>query len=359
VFAQDAAEEVATQEPLIDIATEVANLLRSEEVVGFAETLRAGLSTAFANMSVGFQSRAYDAAIGYSNNLVETLLKLMEDPGFAALKDSETGKALVVFAQSIPDVIFTTLKDPLEFGVIESFISVFLLFNTLMASLVSMEFLAAIFSTIESSPDIISRLPLVFPEVLDVFFEGWPVLIEAIVPIAMTAVFLVFFDLSTIVSSFLTLDEATIASVVTVPWNALMDVLSVWRESLFYIMGGTLSAFESCVSLSVHSPRVILGDPIAICLASIPMLLDLCIAPVEYIPGIILSCGFSIGIGILNFVALLLAGTLLNPVALVSSFTEGTLNTVLGWVITLLDLLDLQSLRNGVEVLSEGMANLL
>jgi len=358
-FAQEVQQE-PQQEVLIDVATEVANLLRSEEVTGFAENMRAGLATAFANLSTSLQARAYDEAIAYSNKVIDTLDKLMDDPALAPLKSSDFGLALFEFLRGLPDMIFTSLKDPLEFGVIESLISVAVLINSLFASIFSMNFLAVIFSTIESSPELIARLPLLLVPVYSLPFEFVPVLIESIVPILLTAVFLVFFDLTTIVGDVLSLDVATWSNLIMVPFNAIMDILYAWSDSCFNVMGGSLSSIANGVSLLVSAPRVMLGLPIAGALACLPISIDLIVAFIEYgLIGIPLSFLFSLAIGILNLFALGIAGTALNPVALGFSLAGGALSTVLGWVIDVLDLLDLQSLKNLVEVLSEGVANLL
>ncbi len=357
-FAQEPQQE-PQQEVLIDVATEVANLLRSEEVTGFTENMRAGIATFFADASTSLQARAYDQAIAYSNKVIDTFDKLMDDPALAPLKSSALGVALFELLRSLPDMIFTSLKDPLEFGVIESCISVAVLLNNLVASIFSMNFLANIFAVVESSPELVARLPQLLVPVYELPFEFIPVLIESVVPILLTAGFLVLYDATGIVGQFLSLDAATWSNTIMVPFNAGMDILSVWRDTTFNILGGTLSAISNGVSLCVSSPRVILGDPIAICLASVPILLDLCTAFITYLPGLVFSLIFSLFIGIFNSCALLIAGMGLNPVVLASSLFEGGLNTVSEWLITLLDLLDLQSMRNGVEVLSEGLANLL
>ncbi|MDY6986144.1 MAG: hypothetical protein SVE93_07090 [Candidatus Thermoplasmatota archaeon] len=358
-FAQEPQQE-PQQEVLIDVATEVANLLRSEEVTGFTENMRAGFATAFADLSTSLQARAYDQAIAYSNKVIDTFDKLMDDPALAPLKSSDFGVALFELLRSLPDMIFTSLKDPLEFGVIESFISVAVLFNNLVASIISMGFLANLFAVIESSPGLVARLPQLLVPVYELPFEFIPVLIESVVPILLTAVFLVFYDATGMVGQILSLDAATWSNTIMVPFNAGMDILSVWRDTAFNILGGTLSVIANGVSLFVSSPRVILGLLIAGGLAFIPIFIDFAVACVEYgLIGISLSCVLSVIIGVANLFALFIAGTALNPVFLASSFAEGALGTVSEWVITLLDLLDLQSLRNGAEVLSEGMANLL
>jgi len=101
-FAQEAAQETVQEAPLIDVATAVANMLRSEEVTGSAESLRAGFATGLANISSSLQSGAYDGATAYANKVIKAMLGLMEDPGFAALKGSEFEKSLIAFAESIP-----------------------------------------------------------------------------------------------------------------------------------------------------------------------------------------------------------------------------------------------------------------
>jgi hypothetical protein len=346
--------------PMIDVATEVANLLRSEEVTGFTEGVRTGLATGVANVSVALQSRAYDQAIAYSNELIDTVDALMKDPALAPLRSTGFGDAFFKFARSLPDMIFTSLKDPLEFGVVESLISVAVLFNSLIASMISMNFLAAIFSLMESSPDLVARLPLLLTPVYKLPFELVPVLIESVLPIVLTSGFVVFFDLTNIVGQLLSLDEGTWFSVITTPFNACMDILYVWQDTMFYIMRGTLSALASGISLCVSSPRVLIGNPIALCMASIPISIDLCMNCFQYgLVGIPLSIGISFLIGCANFVALCVAGTGLNPVSLGFSFAEGGVNIFFDWVITILDLFDLKSLRNCAGVTSEGIANLL
>jgi hypothetical protein len=357
-FAQEAAQEVQ-EAPLIDVATAVANMLRSEEVTGSAESFRAGLATSLANISGSLQSRAYDDATGYSDNLVKALLGIMEDPGFAALKSSGAGTALVAFAQSIPTMVFGSLRDPLQFGVVESFISVFVMFNNLVASLFSMNTWAAIFSVIESSPFIIARSPLILHPLYGLFFEGIPVVIEAVIPIFVTSFLKVFLDLSNIVGQLLSLDQGMWANIFTVPFNALMDILSAWRDTAFYIMRGSLPAFASFVSLIVSSPRVIVGLLAAFFLALLVVPFDMFVSFCTYLPGIALSFVFSVLIGVLNVFALFIAGAGLDPVSLLSGFAEGGVKTVSDWLLTALDFFDLKSLRNVVEVTSEGVANLL
>jgi hypothetical protein len=357
-FAQEAAQEVQ-EAPLIDVATAVANILRSEEVTGSAESLRAGLATSLANISSSLQSRAYDDATGYSDNLVKALLGIMEDPGFAALKSSGAGTALVAIAQSIPTMVFGSLRDPLQFGVIESLISVAVLFNNLFVSLFSMNTWAAIFSVIESSPFIIARSPLILHPLYGLFFEGIPVVIEAVIPIFVTSFLKVFLDLSNVVGQLLSLDQGMWANIFTVPFNALMDILSAWQSTLFYIMRGLLSAFASFVSLVVSSPRVIVGLLAVFFLALPVVLFDMFVSFCTYLPGIALSFVFSLAIGVLNVFALFLAGAGLDPVSLLSGFAEGGVKTVSDWLLTALDFFDLKSLRNVVEVASEGVANLL
>jgi hypothetical protein len=358
-FAQEAAQEVQ-EAPLIDVATAVANILRSEEVTGSAESFRAGLATSLANISGSLQSRAYDDATGYTDKIIKAMLGLMEDPGFAALKGSEFEKSLIAFAESIPTMVFGSLRDPLQFGVVESFISVFVMFNNLVASLFSMNILAAIFSVIENSPYIIARSPMTLQPLYGLFFEGIPVVIEAVMPIVLTSVFKVFLDLSNIVSKMLSADEGMWFSVFTTPFNALMDILSVWQNTLFYIMRGSLSAFASLVSLAVSSPRVFVGLLVSVSLALPILLFDMFIAFfLTYLPGLLLSIGLSVLIGLLNFFALAVASTGLDLTALGFSAIEGGLDTVSKWLLTALDFFDLKSLRNVVEVTSEGVANLL
>jgi hypothetical protein len=288
------------------------------------------------------------------------MLGLMEDPGFAALKGSEFEKSLIAFAESIPTMVFGSLRDPLQFGVVESFISVFVMFNNLVASLFSMNILAAIFSVIENSPYIIARSPMTLQPLYGLFFEGIPVVIEAVMPIVLTSVFKVFLDLSNIVSKMLSADEGMWFSVFTTPFNALMDILSVWQNTLFYIMRGSLSAFASLVSLAVSSPRVFVGLLVSVSLALPILLFDMFIAFfLTYLPGLLLSIGLSVLIGLLNFFALAVASTGLDLTALGFSAIEGGLDTVSKWLLTALDFFDLKSLRNVVEVTSEGVANLL
>jgi hypothetical protein len=357
-FAQEAAQE-AQEAPLIDVATAVANILRSEEVTGSAESLRAGLATSLANISSSLQSRAYDDATAYANKVIKAMLGLMEDPGFAALKGSEFEKSLIAFAESIPTMVFGSLRDPLQFGVVESFISVFVLFNNLFASLFSMNTLAAIFSVIESSPWIIARSPMTLHPLYGLFFEGVPVVMEAVFPIVLTAGLKLILDLSNVVGQLLSMDEGMWASVFTVPFNAVMDFLSAWRDSTFYIMRGTLSALTSFVSLAVSSPRVAMGLLVSVVLALPILLLDFFISLLMYVPGIIFSFAFSLAIGLLNVFALFIAGAGLDPVSLMSGFAEGGVKTVSEWLLTFLDFFDIKSLRNVVAVTSEGVANLL
>jgi len=357
-FAQEAAQE-AQEAPLIDVATAVANMLRSEEVTGSAESVRAGFATGLANISSSLQSRAYDDASGYTNNVIKAMLGLMEDPGFAALKGSEFEASLIAFAESIPTMIFGSLRDPLQFGVVESFISVAVLFNNLVASLFSMNILAAFFSVLESSPYIIARSPMTLQPLYGLLFEGIPVVIEAVIPIVLTSVFKVVFDLSNVVGQLLSADEGMWASVITTPFNALMDILSAWQNNLFYIMRGSLSALASGVSLAVSSPRVAVGLLVSVFLASPILFIDMGISFLTYLPGLLLSLILSVLIAGLNFFALLVAGAGLDPIALGSSFVEGGWQTVTEWLLTALDFFDLKSLRNVVEVASEGVANLL
>jgi len=256
-------------------------------------------------------------------------------------------------------MVFGSLRDPLQFGVVESFISVAVLFNNLVASLFSMNILAAFFSVLESSPYIIARSPMTLQPLYGLFFEGMPVIIEAVIPILLTSVFKVVLDLSNVVSKMLSADEGMWASVITTPFNAGMDILSAWQSTLFYIMRGSLSALASFISLVVSSPRVLAGLLIAIPLVVAVLLIDIPISLLTYGPGIALSIGLSVAIGVLNVFALFIAGAGLDPVSLLSGFAEGGVKTISDWLLTFLDFFDLKSLRNVVEVASEGVANLL
>jgi hypothetical protein len=360
VFAQTESEPVAeVEEPqghVIDIAAEVSELLQRESVASFISNLTAGVAMAAATMTEDLQQKAYDGTLNWSNNLIGQILALMDDEGLAVLKDTEFGKNLIAWAQSLPATILEISKDPLQIGVFNTIISSVAMFSKWIIPIFSTEFRASFYAVLEQFPWVFARSPLTLHPILIATLEGIPVFIESMIPVFLTSFLGAVVGLTEFVPKILALDTETIASVFTTPVNTVMEILSIMRETAFHLTGGGLLALQNFVSLVVSSPRVAIALFVSLVLAIPVLLIDSTITFLSYIPGIVTSLVLSTIIGIIIFVvANDLVVFLTDTLARVVDPEKYIINPIL----RVLDLFDLESLRNLVGVFSEGVANLL
>jgi len=360
VFAQTETEPVAeveeSQESVIDIAAKVSKLIQRESVASFISNFTAGLAMAAATMSEDLQQKAYDGTLNWSNNLIGQILALMDDEGLAVLKDTEFGKNLIAWAESLPTTILELAKNPLQIGMFNTIISSVAMLSKSIIPIFSMEFIASFFAVLEQFPWVFARSPLTLRPIFIAILEGFPVVIESMIPILLTSILGAVVGLIDFVPTILALDTETIASVVTIPINTLMEILSIARETAFHLTGGGLLALQNFVSLAVSSPRVAIALFVSLSLAIPVLFIDSTIAFLTYLPGIVISLVLSTLIGVIIF---LVANDL---VVLFFSTFEAVVDPqkyIINPILRVLDLFDVESLRNLVGVFSEGAANLL
>ena len=359
VFAQTGNEpvvEIENSQNGMDIAAGISELIQRKSVISFISNFTEGIALAAATMTDGLQQKAYDNALSWSDNLIGQILALMDDEGLAVLKDTDFGVNLIAWAQSFPAMLIEISKDPLNVGVVNTILSSAAMIGKFIIPIFSMEFVASLFSVLEQFPWVFARSPLTLRPILIATMEGIPVIIESIIPLLLTSLLGAAVSLTKISSKILALDAETIAGVFTTPVNLVMELLSISRDTTFYMMGGSLLALQSFVSLVVSSPRVAVALVISLMLAIPVLLIDSTITFLSYMPGILISIVLSAIIAVIIF---LVANDLVVFVTDTFAKVVDPQRYFVDPILKILDLFDRESLRNVVGVVSEGAAGLL
>jgi hypothetical protein len=280
----------------------------------------------------------------------------MDDEGLAVLKDTEFGKNLIAWAESLPATILEISKDPLQIGVFNTIILSVAMLSKWIIPIFSMEFIASFFAVLEQFPWVLARFPLTLRPILIATLEGIPVFIESMIPILLTSLLGAVGGLTEFVPAILALDPETIASVFTTPVNTLMEILSIMGENAFHWMGGGLLWLQNGVSLLVSCPRVAVAFVISLVLTLPVLIPDIIFTFLTYLPGIIPTL-------ILSFIIALIVTLIANDLVVLFFSTIETVvdpqKYIIDPILRVLDLFDVESLRNLVGVFSEGAANLL